>query len=44
VAHGDPKFIQDEVDIPMARGWSEKGNMINVDDVASNDSCECVAC
>jgi hypothetical protein len=33
-----------EVGRPMARGQSEKGNMINVDDAGSNDSYEHVAC
>jgi len=44
VTHGDPKFIQDEVGKPMARGQSEKGNIIHVDDVASSDNYERVAC
>jgi hypothetical protein len=44
VTHGDPKFIQDEVGRPMARGQSEKGNIIHVDDVASSDNYERVVC
>jgi hypothetical protein len=44
VAHGDPKFIQDEMGRHMVKGQSEKGSKINVNDVTSNDSCECVAC
>jgi len=44
VAHGDPKFIQDEVGRPMARDQSEKKNTINVDDVASSDNYEHVLC
>jgi hypothetical protein len=44
VAHGDPKFIQDEVCRSMVAGQSKKGGMINVNDVASSESRECVAC